>query len=102
MKLTTKKLKQLIKEELSLVVKETYGTDEEYEREGMEVFDYEGHKFAIEHDTQNRPFISRLFYLDPSTGIPNYVDEIISSKFPLPDKEDFYTMLDNKIQKGHF
>ena len=98
MKLTTKKLKQLIKEELNLVISETYGTDEEYKREGLEAFDYKGHKFAIKHDF---PTLStEIFYLDPDSGMPNYIDRIVSKKLPLPDKEDFYTMLDKIIQRG--
>ena len=104
MKLTTQRLKKLIREALNEMREpseyDAYGTDEEYAREGMEVFDYKGYKFAIKHDKQSRS--TELFYLDPLTGIPSYVDKMVSSKFPLPDKEDFYTMLDNKIQKGHF
>jgi len=102
MKLTTARLKKLIREELNEMREpseyDAYGADEEYAREGVKVFDYKGYKFAVKHDVQSRS--TELFYLDPLTGIPNYLDKIVSSQFPLADKESFYPMLDKIIKRG--
>ena len=68
---------------------------------GFVPFEYpkgSGHMFGVQHDTyqlKDKGVASTiLFYIDPETGIPHHIDTQQSTKFPLPDKEDFYPLLD--------
>lgn len=93
MKVTKSYIEGLIKEELKRVLSEQIGTDEDYMQHGIEVFEHNGKKFGIKKDSDFGK--AELFYIDPDTGVPNFVGLI-------EPNEDIPSKLDNMMQQGAF
>ena len=75
MKLTTQKLKKLIREELNEMMEpsehDTYGTEQDYAEHGISAFKFKDSMLGLQVDLNLKSI--KIFEMNPENGVPTYI-----------------------------